>query len=52
MVFTRYEGKLRTVNFYRRPLTHAILKVLATSRKIAPVSLFSPKSLDTLNEAG
>jgi len=36
---TRYEGKFKFVNLYRRPATHTVSKALA--RKTAPVSLFS-----------
>ena len=49
MVFTRYEGKLRSVSFLRRQSTHTISKALAISRKTASVSLFSSKFLDTIS---
>jgi hypothetical protein len=31
MIFTRYEGELRTVIMMRRPLTHMVSKTLAAS---------------------
>jgi hypothetical protein len=40
MVLTRYERKLRMVSLYRRLSTQTVLKLLATSRKTAPVNLF------------
>jgi hypothetical protein len=45
----KVEEKLQTASLYKRPSTHTILQVLATSGKTAPVSLFSPKSQDILS---
>jgi hypothetical protein len=49
MVLKRYEGKFRIVSLKRRPSTHTGSKALATSKKPAPVSLFSSMFLDTLS---
>jgi hypothetical protein len=52
IILTRYEGNFTTVTLKRRPLTQTVLKALATARKIAPVSLFSPRFLVTLLKLG
>ena len=44
-----YGRKLRSVSLYRRPSIQTVSKTLATSRKTAPVSLFSPKFLVILS---
>jgi hypothetical protein len=49
IILTSYEGKFRAVNLKRRPSTQTVSKALATSRKIAPVILSSPKFLVTLS---
>jgi hypothetical protein len=37
-VFTRKNGKLRTVGMYRRPSTSTVSRALAISRKNAPLN--------------
>jgi hypothetical protein len=53
MVFTRYEGKLRMVRLYRRPLTQTVSMALATFKEnFACWALLVEASRNSFHEAG
>jgi hypothetical protein len=47
VVFTRWDGKFRTVSLYRSPLFHKVSEALATCRETASVGRLSSKFLLT-----